>query len=145
MSKVQCRNLVTNTPTKDGIRALLKATTSVNKTSQNGFKWSGLPTVVQDSVMFSMEAKENSQNWLNDCTHKDVYNNPKYVGWNEENIEEALGWFDEILNRINNGENLTPEMIKEYTNNMIYSLSDELLIDIIQNHWKLGPLYKEIS
>ena len=72
VSKVQCRNLVTNTPTKDGIRALLKATTSVNKTSQNGFKWGGLPTVVQDSVIFSMEAKENSQNWLNDCTHKGV-------------------------------------------------------------------------
>ena len=89
------------------------------------------------------------QNWLNDCTHKDVYNNPKYTGpdsyYTESNIEEALGWFDEILNRINNGEDLTPEMIKEYTNNMNYSFSDELLIDIIQNHWKLGPLYKEIS
>lgn len=57
VSKVQCRSLVTNTPTKDGIRALLKATTSVNKTSQNGFKLGGLPTVVQDSVMLSMGAK----------------------------------------------------------------------------------------
>ena len=58
MSKVQCRNLVTNTPTKDGIRALLKATTSVNKTSQNGFKLGGVPTLVQDQIMYSMGAKQ---------------------------------------------------------------------------------------
>ena len=58
VSKVQCRNLVTNTPTKDGIRALLKATTSVNKTSQNGFKLGGVPTLVQDQIMYSMGAKQ---------------------------------------------------------------------------------------
>ena len=58
VSKVQCRNLVTNTPTKDGIKALLKATTSVNKTSQNGFKLGGVPTLVQDQIMYSMGAKQ---------------------------------------------------------------------------------------
>lgn len=77
VSKVQCRNLVTNTPTKDGIRALLKATTSVNKTSQNGFKLGGLPTVVQDSVMFSMGAKEKSQKWLQKFIKKGLLPNDK--------------------------------------------------------------------
>jgi len=77
VSKVQCRNLVTNTPTKDGIKALLKATTSVNKTSQNGFKLGGLPTVVQDSVMFSMGAKEKSQNWLQKFIKKGLLPNDK--------------------------------------------------------------------
>ena len=109
--------------------------------NNNNFAWEDMKKMLYDNPKL--------QNWLNDCTHKDVYNNPKYTGpdsyYTESNIEEALGWFDEILNRINNGEDLTPEMIKEYTNNMNYSFSDELLIDIIQNHWKLGPLYKEIS
>ena len=77
VSKVQCRNLVTNTPTKDGIRALLKATTLVNKTSQNGFKFGGLPTVVQDSVMFSMGAKEKSQKWLRKFIKKGLLPNDK--------------------------------------------------------------------
>ena len=55
VSKVQCRNLVTNTPTKDGISALLKATTSVNKTSQNGFKLGGLTGIKpkDKSILFS--------------------------------------------------------------------------------------------
>ena len=77
VSKVQCRNLVTNTPTKDGIRALLIATTSVNKTYQNGFKLGGLPTVVQDSIMFSMGAKEKSQNWLQKFIKKGLLPNDK--------------------------------------------------------------------
>ena len=77
VSKVQCRNLVTNTPTKDGIRALLKATTSVNKTSQNGFKLGGVPTLVQDSVMFSMGAKEKSQKWLQKFIKKGLLPNDK--------------------------------------------------------------------
>ena len=77
VSKVQCRNLVTNTPTKDGIRALLKATTSVNKTSQNGFKLGGLPTVVQDSVMYSMGAKEKRTSWLQKFIKKGLLPNDK--------------------------------------------------------------------
>ena len=77
VSKVQCRNLITNTPTKDGISALLKATTSVNKTSQNGFKLGGLPTVVQDSVMFSMGAKEKRTSWLQKFIKKGLLPNDK--------------------------------------------------------------------
>ena len=77
VSKVQCRSLITNTPTKDGIRALLKATTSVNKSASNGFKLGGLPTVVQDSVMFSMGAKEKSQNWLQKFIKKGLLPNDK--------------------------------------------------------------------
>ena len=50
VSKVQCRSLVTNTPTKNGIRELLQATTLVNKTLPN-------TALTQDSVMLSMGAK----------------------------------------------------------------------------------------
>ena len=77
VSKVQCRNLVTNTPTKDGIRALLKATTSVNKTSQNGFKLGGVPTLVQDQIMYSMGAKEKRMNWVQKFIKKGLLPNDK--------------------------------------------------------------------
>ena len=77
VSKVQCRNLVTNTPTKDGIKALLKATTSVDKTSQKGFKLGGVPTLVQDQIMYSMGAKEKSQNWLQKFIKKGLLPNDK--------------------------------------------------------------------
>ncbi len=110
------------------------------ETNNNSFAWEDMTNMLYENPKL--------KNWLNDCTHRDIYTNPDYVGYNsyysKENIDEAVSWLDQILRRVEDGEKLTPELIKYYTDTMNYSFSDELLIDIIQKHWKLGPMYQEI-
>ena len=85
VSKVQCRNLVTNTPTKNGIRELLQATTLVNKTLPN-------TALTQDCVMLSMGAKYKGKKtcFLN------MFTNPfKYGGLST--ISEDLPKFEQPI------------------------------------------------
>lgn len=118
------------------------------ETNNNDFAWDDMKKLLYNDSRIS--------NWLNDCTHKDVLTNPKYRGeefyYEDVNFDEALKWFDEILDKVNNGEKLSLKMIEDTykgldtngNSKMQYSCSDELLIDIIQNHWLLGPMYKEL-
>lgn len=52
ISRITCRDLVTNTPTEAGVRALLNATVSINKT-----KMGGVPQVAQEIAMVRMGAR----------------------------------------------------------------------------------------
>ena len=57
VTKIQCRNLVTKTPTRQGVKDLVECTSRVNEKLSNGFNLGGIPTLSQDTVMLGMEAK----------------------------------------------------------------------------------------
>lgn len=57
VTKIQCRNLVTKTPTRQGVKDLLECTSRVNEKLSNGFNLGGIPTLSQDTVMLGMGAK----------------------------------------------------------------------------------------
>ena len=75
VSKVQCRNLVTNTPTKNGIKTVLE------KTVSNGKKLDSLSetinVAVQNRAMYSMGAKEKRTSWLQKFIKKGLLPNDK--------------------------------------------------------------------
>ena len=82
------------------------------------------------------------KNWLNDCTHRDIYNNREIQAkYSEEEIDEATRTLDKILERVNNGEEFTRELIEHYTQRFQYSFSDQLLEEILKSHHKLGSIY----
>ena len=56
VSKVQCRNLVTNTPTKDGIKTVLEKTVSNSKRLDSLSE--AINVAVQNRAMYSMGAKQ---------------------------------------------------------------------------------------
>lgn len=67
VTKIQYRNLVTTTPTKQGVKDLLECTTKVNEKLSNGFKLGGLPTLSQDTVMLGMNAKNSKKDFSKIC------------------------------------------------------------------------------
>ena len=75
VSKVQCRNLVTNTPTKNGIKTVLEKTVSNGKRLDSFSE--AINVAVQNRAMFSMGAKEKSQNWLQKFIKKGLLPNDK--------------------------------------------------------------------
>ncbi|MBE7703936.1 MAG: hypothetical protein E7Z89_07800 [Cyanobacteria bacterium SIG28] len=75
VSKVQCRNLVTNTPTKNGIKTVLEKTVSNGKRLDSFSET--INVAVQNRAMFSMGAKEKSQNWLQKFIKKGLLPNDK--------------------------------------------------------------------
>lgn len=56
VSKVQCRNLVTNTPTKNGIKTVLEKTVSNGKRLDSFSE--AINVAVQNRAMYSMGAKQ---------------------------------------------------------------------------------------
>ena len=62
VSKVQCRNLVTNTPTKNGIKTVLEKTVSNSKRLDSISE--AINVAVQNRAMYSMGAKEKRMNWV---------------------------------------------------------------------------------
>ena len=75
VSKVQCRNLVTNTPTRNGIKTVLeKAVSNGNRLDS---MTEAMNVAVQNRAMFSMGAKEKSQNWLQKFIKKGLLPNDK--------------------------------------------------------------------
>jgi len=86
------------------------------------------------------------KNYLNDCTHRDVWNNPEIIrNYNEYQINEATKILDQILAKVENGAELTDELIKDLLSNMQHYGTDELLYKLIEDHHKLGPLYKNME
>ncbi|MBE7703287.1 MAG: hypothetical protein E7Z89_04465 [Cyanobacteria bacterium SIG28] len=75
VSKVQCRNLVTNTPTKNGIKTVLEKTVSNGKRLDSFSE--AINVAVQNRAMYSMGAKEKSQNWLQKFIKKGLLTNDK--------------------------------------------------------------------
>ena len=75
VSKVQCRNLVTNTPTKNGIKTVLEKTVSNGKRLDSFSE--AINVAVQNRAMYSMGAKEKSQNWLQKFIKKGLLPNDK--------------------------------------------------------------------
>ena len=75
VSKVQCRNLVTNTPTKNGIKTVLEKTVSNGK-RLNSFS-EAINVAVQNRAMYSMGAKEKRTSWLQKFIKKGLLPNDK--------------------------------------------------------------------
>ena len=75
VSKVQCRNLVTNTPTKNGIKTVLEKTVSNGKRLDSFSE--AINVAVQNRAMYSMGAKEKSQNCLQKFIKKGLLPNDK--------------------------------------------------------------------
>ena len=75
VSKVQCRNLVTNTPTKDGIKTVLE------KAVSNGKRLDSFSETInvaeQNRAMYSMGAKEKRTSWLQKFIKKGLLPNDK--------------------------------------------------------------------
>ena len=75
VSKVQCRNLVTNTPTKDGIKTVLEKTVSNSKRLDSLSE--AINVAVQNRAMYSMGAKEKRMNWVQKFIKKGLLPNDK--------------------------------------------------------------------
>ena len=75
VSKVQCRNLVTNTPTKNGIKTVLEKTVS-NSKRLDSFSET-INVAVQNRAMYSMGAKEKRMNWVQKFIKKGLLPNDK--------------------------------------------------------------------
>ena len=75
VSKVQCRNLVTNTPTKDGIKTVLEKTVSNGKRLDSFSE--AINVAVQNRAMYSMGAKEKRMNWVQKFIKKGLLPNDK--------------------------------------------------------------------
>ena len=75
VSKVQCRNLVTNTPTKNGIKTVLEKTVSNGKRLDSFSE--AINVAVQNRAMYSMGAKEKRMNWVQKFIKKGLLPNDK--------------------------------------------------------------------
>lgn len=75
VSKVQCRNLVTNTPTKNGIKTVLEKTISNGKRLDSFSE--AINVAVQNRAMYSMGAKEKRTSWLQKFIKKGLLPNDK--------------------------------------------------------------------
>ncbi len=75
VSKVQCRNLVTNTPTKNGIKTVLEKTVSNGKRLDSFSE--AIDVAVQNRAMYSMGAKEKRTSWLQKFIKKGLLPNDK--------------------------------------------------------------------
>ena len=75
VSKVQCRNLVTNTPTKNGIITVLEKTVSNGKRLDSFSE--AINVAVQNRAMYSMGAKEKRTSWLQKFIKKGLLPNDK--------------------------------------------------------------------
>ena len=75
VSKVQCRNLVTNTPTKNGIKTVLEKTVSNGKRLDSFSET--INVAVQNRAMYSMGAKEKRMNWVQKFIKKGLLPNDK--------------------------------------------------------------------
>ena len=75
VSKVQCRNLVTNTPTKDGIKTVLEKTVSNGKRLDSFSE--AINVAEQNRAMYSMGAKEKRTSWLQKFIKKGLLPNDK--------------------------------------------------------------------
>lgn len=85
------------------------------------------------------------KNYLNDCTHRDVWNNPDIrEKYDSHVIEEATKTLDKILRIVDDGIELTDALIKDMLTNT-YMGTDELLYKLIEEHHKLGPMYKNLE
>ena len=91
---------------------------------------------------------EDINNYINDCTHKDIYENPDYEIYSQETKKTVLEVFDSMLDNIKNGKELTVDLIKEYQNHPKLSLVEfgqEFFIELVKKHNKTGPIYPQLE
>ena len=91
---------------------------------------------------------EDVNNYINDCTHKDIYENPDYKIYSQETKRTVLEVFDSMLDDIKNGKELTVDLIKEYQNHPKLSLVEfgqEFFIELIKKHNKTSQIYPQLE
>ena len=106
-----------------------------------------------DSTYKKIEEYINSHDdirvYIDDCTHRDIYNNPKYTNlYQKETIDNCVKVLDWILADVKNGKPLTREMVDEYMNHgaiTMVEFGQEFLDEILSKHRILGPMYLKIK
>ena len=84
--------------------------------------------------------------YLNDCTHRDIFTNPEYTkNYFEQDIQEAVSLLDKILDMMKQGVEFSDDLIKSCMDKAHSSETQEVLLKIIKEHHTLGPLYKNLT